>query len=423
MNNPKILWQLQLSCYDSNGKFTFTADSNWQIFITKARELFKLNPNIEIDVLVPERKAWGEDIRDLLGANLPGANVAEIQIPIQANAVATRYDFPMLEIKACINSCRPLEEYTHVYINDPMLMRHYKSMFMLSKLNVKPMFILQTHFLDSPVDQIVPEHFSYWHGTVEGVSKADVALWHCDSMLKVFKKALSMDYTQKVSDSLLEKCAVWKDGYSISEIREPVKMSNVRFNLDTLKGKTIVWVPNRVGGLGMSFDYTNNGAFLFEKIPQLWKQRQDFVVVAGNPNQKIPNDVIAEKCPAYVKLVPGALNRDEYRLLSERADIVVGLYTNDTNGGLASLESIEFGAVPLFPDVFEYKHYFDAVNWPSDKRVNPSLNNLNEVLSKLIDDVRIGRLLEKSHQLREYVRHYAAYEHTTKNFAIAFGLV
>lgn len=282
--NAKILWQLQLSCYDALGKFTFTADSNWQIFITKARELFKLNPNLEIDVLVPQRHAWGEDVRDLLSASLPGAKVTEIQIPIQANAIATRYDFPMVEISNCIAFCRSFSEYTHVYINDPMLMRHYKTMFMLKKLDKHPMFILQTHFLDSPVDQVVPEHFSYWHGTVEGVSKADVALWHCDSMLEVFKKALSMDYTQKVSDAILEKCAVWKDGYSISEIREPVNHSNVRFNLETLKGKTVIWVPNRVGGLGMSFDYTNNGAFLLKKFHNFGNSKDKILLLL----QEIP---------------------------------------------------------------------------------------------------------------------------------------
>lgn len=418
--NSKILWQLQLSNYTKEGKFVLSADSNWQIFITKALELIKLDENIHIDVLLPELDDCLESpIKALYDLGISLKNVHPIFIPIQANALVTRYDFPWKTILNCIKPY--LDSYTHVYINDPLLLPHYKALFYINTKN-KPKWILQTHFLDSPMARVVDDDISYWHGTIEACTKADIFLWHCKTMQNVFKQALLKEHNDEFVNSLMKKSDVWKDGYSITEITKPINMDNVRFNLTEKCGtKTIVWVPNRVGGLGKSFDYTNNGKFLFESIPELWKSRQDFVVLAGNPNQKISNDEIAKNCPAYVKLVDGPLNRDEYRYLSKCADIVVGLYTNDTNGGLASLEAIEFGAKPLFPDIFEYNVYFDAINWPHDFRVSKDLSDIHLILSKLLDTMYSDVLDDKVMLLNKFIQDYSSYESTTKQMFSILG--
>lgn len=417
--SAKILWQLQLSSYDSFGKFILTADSNWQIFALKAAEMVKVDPNIKIDVLVPFNQSCTEDLTKLLLEHGLGSNVELVELNIASNALQTRFDFDWSHVKLALRD--KLDSYTHVYINDPMLLRHYKALFYLNK--AKPKFILQTHFLDSPAARIADDEVSYWHGTVEACTKADVCLWHCDSMKAVFKDALSMDYKQHIVDFLMAKSDVWKDGYSITEIRRTIDTSNLRFDPRALDGKVVVWVPNRVGGLGKSFDYTNNGKFLFEIVPELWKKRQDFVVIAGNPNQKISNDEIVQRCPAYLKLVDGAVNRDEYRYLSTRADIVVGLYTNDTNGGLASLESIEHNAIPLFPDVYEYKVYFDAVDWPMDLRIKPDLSDSANVLSLLIDRIDNVWVQNCRKEMQDFIRSYASYEHTTPVMMKKLGFV
>jgi len=298
-----------------------------------------------------------------------------------------------------------------------MLVRHYKALFYIN-CKLTPKFIVQTHFLDSPVARIVDDPISYWHGTVEACLKSDSVLWHCVSMQKVFEEAVRQDYKDHIVDAILAKSDCWKDGMSTHEINQPVNMLNLRFDPALIEqdNRVLVWVPNRVGGLGKSFDYTNNGKFLFDTVPELWKQRQDFVVVAGNPNQKITNDEISTLCPAYMKLVPGALNRDEYRWLSAHAELVVGLYTNDTNGGLASLEAIEHNALPLFPDIYEYKVYFDAVGWPQDMRIKPDLSDATKIVSRRLDLIQDPLALEVPRlrdDLREFVRGYASYERTT----------
>lgn len=418
--NSKILWQLQLSNYTKEGKFVLSADSNWQIFITKALELIKIDENIKIDVLLPELEDCLESpIKALYDLGISLKNVHPIFIPIQANALATRYDFPWKIILEKIKS--EIDLYTHVYINDPLLLPHYKALFYINTKN-KPKWVLQTHFLDSPMARVVDDEISYWHGTIEACTKADVFLWHCKTMQNIFKEALLKEHNNNFVESLMKKSDVWKDGYSIAEIRKSVDMNNVRFNLtDKCGTKTIIWVPNRVGGLGKSFDYTNNGKFLFEIVPELWKKRQDFVVLAGNPNQKISNDEIEKNCPAYVKLVDGPLNRDEYRYLSQCADIVVGLYTNDTNGGLASLEAIEFGAVPFFPDIFEYKVYFDEVNWPAELRINPTLENAHITLDNLLNSMYSDEINNKMDFMMSFIRKYSSYESTTQEMFNKLG--
>lgn len=408
----KILWQLQLSNYTPEGKFVLTADSNWQMFATKVAQVTQRNDDVYVDVVVPELKQCLEDPRELLvdlGVNME--RVKFIHAPIIPNAPATRYDFSYKLMETCLT---PITQYTHVYVNDPLMMPHYRALFHLNKH--RPQFILQTHFLDSPIARVVDAPLAYWYGTIDACDKADVFLWHCKSMQDVFEAALNVEFKRDVVDRLMGKSDVWKDGYSITEIRKPVNLENLRFDPTTLEGKTVVWVPNRVGGLGKSFDYTNNGKFLFDAIPKLWSERQDFIVIAGNPNQKISNDEIAAACPAYVKLTQGALNRDEYRWLSQRANIVVGMYTNDTNGGLASLEAIEHHAVPLFPDIYEYQTYFNAVKWPQHLRVKDDLSNADEVLSKLLDERNTPKVISKTTQLRNFIRNYAAYEYTTQEW-------
>lgn len=418
-NRVHILWQLQLSVANLDKKFILTADSNWQIFVTKAINMVKVNPHISIDVVLPYGELCLEDPQKLLLEHGLSKNVKLVEISVNPNPLATRYDFPWSDILDALSrkgfahrdDGEPLSRFTHVYINDPMLLRHYKALFYVQKQ--RPKFIVQTHFLDSPSGRIADDDISYWNGTFEAVEKADVSLWHCDSMRDVFRKDAYKDFSAARAKNAIFKCGVWKDGYSIDEIKKPVNVANLRFDLfEATKGKKIVWVPNRIGGLGRSFDYTNNGKFMFEIVPELWKRRQDFVVIAGNPNQKISNDELVKLCPAYVKLIDTAPNRDEYRYLSAKADIVVALYLNDTNGGLASLESMEASdgkVLPLFPNVNEYKTYFDNVGFPKNLRVNDDLSNAVDVLDRLLN---VEKTLYTS-KLLDFVRSYAAYEYTT----------
>jgi glycosyltransferase involved in cell wall biosynthesis len=177
-------------------------------------------------------------------------------------------------------------------------------------------------------------------------------------------------------------------------LNEPINMHNIRFDISLIPhSTTVVWVPNRIGGLGRSFDYTNNGRFLFDELPKV--KSKGFVVICGNPSQKITNDEIAGCVPEYVKLVPGALNYDEYKWCTQRADIVVALYDKDTNGGIAVLEAMHHGAMPLMLDINEYSRYFDDLNFP----YNPRAKSLDDV-AQAFDNL----MLWKDEKAMSYIR-------------------
>lgn len=432
---PRLLWQLQFSCYDTHGKFIFTGDSNWQVMVTKLLYMLRENSELTVVALVPEWRERGENphilIKEVLGELVD--RVKLVCVPIYPNALRTRFDFPYTEYARAIKREHDRGKFTHVYMNDPMLTRHFRALFLVEKLG-SPTFITQTHFLDSPSSKIVPAECSYWHGTVEGNLKSDVCLWHCDSMQEFFLSELAIDYNDRIVKQIAKKSAVWKSGYSIDEINRSVSLRDLRFKLPN--DKHIVFVPNRIGGLGKSFDYTNNGRFMFEWANALYERRQDFVVVAGNPSQKILNDELAEHCKPYIKIVPTTVTRNEYRHICAASDVVVALYTTDTNGGLAALEAIDLGCTPLLPNVYEYKKYFDAVKWPKDLRINPNLSDVVDVLDRILDNHSLScsrtsddgiRLSSVGNdvrlvKLRNHIRQTTTYEHTTHAAMQVMGL-
>lgn len=372
-----ILWQLQLSNYNE-GVFILSGDSNWTIFLSKARELVRLNNDIQITLLVPQKHKCKESIIHLLRANNLRGHVYPIELPIEPNALVTRYDFPFRLIGHEIFN-RISTPITHAFINDPMLLGHYKALFFHA--GVKAKFICQIHFLDSPNCRVVDESVSYWRGTIEACEKSDVFVWHSYSMQDMFEEELYTEHNEDFCVYLMRKSTVWKSGHSRLFLDEPFVMSNIRPWYDgareAIRNKRLIWVPNRVGGLGSgSLDYTNNGAFLeaLSKSPSLM-ERNDWMIAIGNPSQKVPTDTFRKMFgDKYLDLgLPegpdGALRPDEYRTLALWSDIVVALYDKDTNGGIAVLEAMHYGAMPLMPDIYEYHTYFDDADTPIGLRV------------------------------------------------------
>jgi glycosyltransferase involved in cell wall biosynthesis len=404
----RILWQLQLSNY-YNGKFSLSGDSNWTTFIAKAKQLLKRDPNIKFDIIMPSIVHCTEDYYSQLRDEGLAFSTSVWAIDIIPNALATRYDFNYDQMFNHFSGVAP--GITHVYINDPSLLGNYMAMFLNYKWP-RPKFIVQCHFLDSPNTRIVPADASYWWRTVEACEKADLMVWHCASQEEFFFGELANVLRDDYIDANFSHSTVWKSGHSTELLDTPVNPLKIRFDTKLLDHNSkVVWVPNRIGGLGISLDYTNNGRFMFEEVQ---KVQGDFVVYAGNPSQKISNSLLAQHCAKYVELLSVALTTDEYKLLTQRADIVVALYTEDTNGGIAVLEAIHYGAVPLMPDIYEYKQYFDAVDWPHEFRVAPDLSNVAEVLQLLLDNLDTLRPYVK--RLQGVIKRMYSFESTTERF-------
>ena len=156
---------------------------------------------------------------------------------------------------------------------------------------------------------------------------------------------------------------------------------------------------------------------MFEILPQIKRTcKRDFVVIAGNPSQKITNKELSELCgkDGYVSLVPETFNRDEYKVVVKNSDIAVGLYDKDTFGGTAARECIELGCMPLWIDCNEYSKIMNEArinHWLAES----DFSDITKVAAELIYDVKRDPALFKRHvsALQKVVRKNCSYEQTT----------
>lgn len=425
----KALLQLQLSNYDTQGRFILEADSGYQMVLGRARELLRLDPELCIDIVGPERFqliTQPEDINPDVFATMRVRYVETYVIP---NAPLTRYDFNADHVALRLNLKAHRTDaslrYAFCYVNDPMLLRHYRAAFHLYA-GYMPRFACHSHFVDSPSNPKFPQDVSLWLGQCEAALKADFNFWQCQSALDEFEVEMRKWFKDEHVDAVMAKSEPWDDGYSIEEMELPVNMSNVRFDVEAFKercrGKRVIFVPNRIGDNVRTSDYTQCGRFMFDVLPQLHHFVDDLVVIAGNPNQKILNDELTERCGryGYVSLVPDAFNRDEYRwlarFLSETNELALGWYTKDTFGGTASRELLNMGMVPAWVDAFEYRRIADNVRGSFhdvDKHLcKPDFSDAVEVLARTLNLTDAERA-KMAQAYRSVVRLKSSFEQTT----------
>ena len=430
MAKKRLLIQLQLSNYDTLGKFILEADSNWQIWGWRAREMLKLNPELEIDLILPEMSQVKTQPSVFAPEVFESGRLNIVQVPTLPNAPATRYDFNMNAYRAAINLTKG--HYDAVFVNDPALLPNFKALFFLYGKYV-PKFFLQIHFVDHPPGsgrEKFPNEVSLWDRQVEAMRKADWNFWMCQPTADIVMRDMYDDYRDKTVNDMLLHCSIWDDGYSQYEASRGYNMKNVRFTLDDWHKKTedklVIFCPNRVGGMGRTSDYTHIGEFMFEKLPILRSWRQDFVVVAGNPSQKIFNHELEQMCgkDGYISLVPDGFNRDEYHFVAEHSDISVHLYDTEHHGGVASRECVEMGCLPLWTDCNEYKHMAEAGQYragmclPDRSDLVPTLNTLMQAIKD-----QPYAMVNVQNQLREAVRNRCAFERTTPKAMQEMGLM
>lgn len=422
-----LLVQTQLSSYDTKGIFSLETDSGWQMSMGRIREMLSRDPELRVDITCPlacqlktQPQALNADMFEEYGDRLH-----VVHLNIVPNALVTRYDFNYREIKRVLER-RP--KYDAIYINDPMLLRSYKALFHAG-LRYTPKFYVHSHFVDVPSSPKFPTETSLWMGQIEAAVKADHNFWQCSSALEQFAEEAREVISEELLSSVLEKSEPWDDGYSINEITSQVNVENIRFDTaefdKIVSGKTVIFVPNRIGGMGRSSDYTNCGKFMFEMLPKLRAMRDDFVVIAGNPNQKFSNDELTEMCGenGYVQLTPDAFNRDEFKYVARRADIAVGLYTEDTYGGTVARECIELGCLPMWCNKYEYaKIAKEAGNYPF--LCAADLSDAVFMLDAIVHNVRtnVEYMANWHSRLRRHVRARCAYENTTPKAMLAMGM-
>lgn len=416
MSDMKLLAQLQLSNYDSCGTWICECDSGFQMVFGRIREMLKLNPELRIDVIGPRRSTLRTQPEDILPDLFASNRVNWIEIDIIANALATRYEFNFSQVGDALKLSDPQHErYDAVYINDPMLLRHYKALFLLVGKYL-PRYYVHSHFIDNEEVPKFPKEASLWLGQCEAAIKADFNFWQCESAMNVFFESMAKQFQPSIVDAVRAKSLPWDDGFSASEINVPVDMFNVRFTQEEWKAKTqgkiVLFFPNRISP--SSGDYTNGMKFMFELLPKLRSRRQDFVVVCGNPNQKFSNAELEEKCgkDGYVSLTPDVFNRDEYKFVAARSDIALGLYNADAYGGTAARECVELGCMPQWLDNFEYSSLAREAGVEEYVLARPDFSDFVDVLDRIMSMTRPQRQ-DINQRLKSVVRQRCSYEETT----------
>ena len=426
----RLLIQVQLSNYDTNGKFILEADSNWQIWAWRSREMLHHNKELEIDLLLPEMDQIMTDPRQFAKEAFESERLKTYHIRTIPNAPATRYDFNMMAYKKLLIDGN--QKYDAVFVNDPALLPNFKALFYLYGKYV-PKFFLQIHFVDHPIwsgRAKFPAEVSLWDRQVEAMRKADVNFWMCQPTADVVTQDMRREYSEEAVQEMLKHSVIWDDGYSLYEASRGYNVKNLRFTeqefADKVGDRLVIFAPNRVGGRGRTSDYTHIGEFLFEKLPELRKLRDDFVVIAGNPSQKFLNSELESELAPYgfINVVPNAPNRDEYHYIASHADVSVHLYDTEHHGGVASRECVEMGCLPLWTDCNEYHHMAKAGGY-SIGLTDPGRRNLVDSLNGLLDFIKTSPAQAEQAQirLRDAVRQRCAYEHTTPAAMRVMGLL
>lgn len=427
----RLLIQVQLSNYDTRGNFILECDSNWQIWAWRSREMLRLNPELEIDLLLPKRNQLMTQPEDIAPEAFESGRLRIKEWHVPPNAPATRYHFRMDELAEVLN-VRSMDQYSAVFINDPSLLPNFKALFYLYGKYV-PKFFLQIHFVDHPQGtgrEKFPKEVSLWDRQVEAMRKADINFWMCQPTADVVLDDVLDEYRPWVADDIQAHSHIWDDGYSQFEASRGYDPKKMRFTErqfhDAVDDKIVIFAPNRVGGRGRTSDYTHIGEFLFEKLPELRKRRKDFVVIAGNPSQKFSNQELLDECGpnGLINLVPNALNRDEYHFVAEHSDISVHLYDTEHHGGVASRECVEMGCLPLWTDCNEYMHMAQAGGYTIGM-CQPDRSDIIDTADALISFIRSspGTAVQAQQRLREAVRDRCAYERTTPDAMRLMGLL
>jgi len=426
----KLLIQTQLSNYGLDGKFILEADSGWQMNMGRVRVMLKSVPDLKIDVmgptfdqLVTSPLILNRDIFDEFEGRL-----SYLPHHIIPNALATRFDFDYEGISKLLK-LDSSDRYDVVYINDPMHLRNFKALFEL-KAKYQPRFFVHSHFIDNPECPKFPVDASLWMGQCEAAMRADYNFWQCESSMNVFFESFSKMYREEVLNMVVSKSCPWDDGYSYQEINTKVDNNNIRFDtekfFEIIKDKIVIFVPNRIGGRGRSSDYTNCGKFMFDILPLLRKKRNDFIVIAGNPNQKFSNDELSTLCGenGYVSIVSNALTRDEFKFVVKHSHISVGLYDQDSYGGTVARECIDLGCLPLWLDNYEYTTIANLANY--EYLANPDFSDIVDIADSLMNKIKVESTNWKNetiNKLRRVVRDRCSYEETTPKVLKLMDLV
>lgn len=410
-----FIW-CQYSNYDRNGIFSLHNDSGWNMMSGRFRSFFNAIPNLKIYVNVPhvdQRKETDSELFKHVKNEFDNRRIIGMPYMSPNHAFKIRYHFDYNEWEDQFGLLNRLGDGLPdaIICNDPLMVKNFKTLFKVS-FNKNVPIVSYNHFIDNPSEPKVPKEVQYWYAQVAGALAADLNAFTCRSTFDAFYKDLPIDFTQKVFTELMAKSTVWDDGFSMGDVQDKW---DVDLDAKLLQhNEALIFFPNRISQYA---DYTNSQVFI-KAINELYKIRQDFSVIFGNPSQKTSNKEIAAMCPNTLILSDTEFKREQYRAILKNIDIHAGLYFDDKYGGCSWRECAYAGSLPISPSVYEYKWHGEAIGYPY--LCKPDFSDLVSQLSNLIDCVshRPEEASMLSDKLKDRVIRECSYEHTINKLII-----
>jgi hypothetical protein len=333
VNMKKILYDLQLSVIDKEGKFIFETDSNCNAADFTIRGLLDKNPDWEFYLLIPpsdmivNRGEFFKDSRIHLLEYAYFNNPFVDRMSLNAQSLAKTLEGIHIDM---------------VYTNDPQKVLPYKTFFYW-KQNEFVKIITRCHWVTGKIHRKVPEEIDFVIRQTEGVLYSEYATFNSNAAIEMFLVNAIEHFNGNVIEKLRDKCIAIEtvdvekvDKYKVDEGHKIVRFLFAH-RLSFYTGwEEVLSVLDEIHGKGYKFE-----------------------LYMPDPGNKKDQHELAAKHPYLVPIDKKGWTHEDYLELCWKCDVAIGNHNIPTSwGGLALTEPMSAFCAPAMPNKDGYKEMF-----------------------------------------------------------------
>ena len=395
----KILYNLQLSTVNKEGKMLIQKDSNfwlWKNTTTAFHNYFY--KEYEHHVIIPDNF-----LAEHLPINLFAARDVHYHMSRFTHtnsAYSGRYHWNVNEMKALIRSIKP----DIIWENNPTLVNNWKTLLMEEKLIDEIPVITYNHWVDSLNYPKLDRRCPYSIRQAEGFLLADLTLCNSnfikyqihEQVKETFKDTFITHYKQKHKiESYIHVFPPMIDEFEFH--KKPSKQDNI----------IRIMYNHRLSSLGY---YKDSYTMFLQALNALKKEKlnNEVEVIITDVSGKIKNrSDIKFKDSKNIKIVlKGNMDRITYLDEMHKCDICVGLFPHNNGGGwsISLAEGILTKCAIIIPN---HSGYFQMTPEDFSGKVYPHLNEVVEKLKILINNDK-ARIENANEAYNFYMKNYSS---------------
>jgi len=383
----KMLWNLQLSAIDKNGKFLIDNDSNWSVCKNLIISLNELNAGIQHYIMIPKKSNKIEKIENVYFIKTKNVYTK--------NIFSSRYNWSCDEIKNIINKINP----DFIFENNPTLVTNWKTVILeLKKIdNIK--VITYNHWIDSEKYPKIDRRCKYSLRQVEGIINCD--LFFCNSKFAINQSidAFLENYGYKHYKELVSKC------FSLPPIVFPYNKIVKR----EYKGFNIIY-NHRISSLHYYKDAYDLFIKLINNLSKLDLKEKINIHFTDASGKLSSRDEIPIKDTCNIKIYLHKKTKEEYYKLIKQMDLCVATFKNG-NGGCWSISIAECIINNIASFIPNHSGYSEMVSKSYD--VKDIVDVTLEILTLIKNKEELEELKKENYDF--YMSHYS-YDITANKF-------